>query len=101
MVAIAALLAALVYRSLLLPGGLALSRLHSTYSATVVSEVQHRIRTDHRLQMTQVQVRASNGIITLSGDVGSAAERVASMAASPGDATKSGILDPAPLRFVL
>ena len=77
MVAIAALLAALVYRSLLLPGGLALSRLHSTYSATVVSEVQHRIRTDHRLQMTQVQVRASNGIITLSGDVGSAAERVA------------------------
>ena len=77
MVAIAGLLAALVYRSLLLPGGLALSRLHSTYSATVVSEVQHRIRTDHRLQMTQVQVRASNGIITLSGDVGSAAERVA------------------------
>ena len=79
-VAIAALLAGLVHRFLLLPGGLALSRLHSTYSsATVVSAVQHRIRTDRRLQMTQVQVRASNGIITLSGDVGSAAERVAAV----------------------
>jgi hypothetical protein len=61
--------------------------LHSTYvseadfvagdTAQVVSEVQNRIRVDRRLQMTQVQVRASNGIITLLGDVASEAERVA------------------------
>ena len=46
-------------------------------TAQVVSEVQNRIRADRRLQRTQVQVRASNGVITLSGDVGSEAERVA------------------------
>jgi BON domain len=61
--------------------------LHSTYgseadlvagdTAQVVSEVQNRIRADRRLQQTQVQVRGSNGIITLSGDVGSVAERAA------------------------
>ena len=61
--------------------------LHSTYgsegdlvaeeNARVVSEVQNRIRADRRLQKTQVRVRASNGIVTLSGDVGSDAERVA------------------------
>jgi hypothetical protein len=45
-------------------------------AAQVVSEVQNRIRADRRLQRTQVQVRASNGVITLSGDVGSEAERV-------------------------
>jgi BON domain len=60
---------------------------HSTYgsetdfvagdTAQVVSEVQNRIRADQRLQRTQVQVRASNGVITLWGDVGSEAERVA------------------------
>ena len=46
-------------------------------TAQVVSEVQNRIRADRRLQRTQVHVRASNGVITLSGDVGSEAERVA------------------------
>ena len=61
--------------------------LHSTYrseadlaagdTAQVVSEVQNRIRADRRLQKTKVQVRARNGIITLFGDVGSEAERVA------------------------
>jgi BON domain len=61
--------------------------LHSTYrseadlaagdTAQVVSEVQNRIRADRRLQRTKVQVRARNGIITLFGDVGSEAERVA------------------------
>jgi BON domain len=61
--------------------------LHSTYgsegdlvaeeNARVDSEVQNRIRADRRLQMTQVQVRASDGIVTLSGDVGSDAERAA------------------------
>ena len=80
MVAIAALLGVLLHRLLLLPGGLALNRFRSTYSsAQVVSEIQNRIRADRRLQMTRVQVRASNGIITLSGDVGSSAERVAAV----------------------
>ena len=61
--------------------------LHSTYAregdlvaeenARVASGVQSRIRADHRLQMTQVQVSASDGIVTLSGDVGSDVERVA------------------------
>jgi hypothetical protein len=61
--------------------------IHSTYASEtdfvaeqntkVASEVQNRIRADRRLQMTQAQVRASNGIVTLSGDVGSDAERVA------------------------
>jgi hypothetical protein len=46
-------------------------------NARVASGVQSRIRADHRLQMTQVQVRASDGIVTLSGDVRSDAERVA------------------------
>jgi hypothetical protein len=88
-VAIGALMVASVHRFSPLPGGLALNRLHSTYSseadiiagdtAQVVSEVQDRIRGDRRLQMTLVQVRASNGIITLSGEVGSAAERVAAV----------------------
>ena len=45
--------------------------------AQVASDVQNRICADRRLQMTQIQVRASNGIVTLSGVVGSAAERVA------------------------
>src|SRR5205814_8225086 len=77
MVAIAALLGVLLHRLLLLPCGLALDRFRSTYSsAQVVSEIQNRIRADRRLQMTRVQVRASNGIITLSGDVGSSAVRV-------------------------
>ena len=61
--------------------------LHSTYgsdahlvaedNARVASEIGNRIRADRRLQMTQVQVRANNGIVTLLGDVGSDAERVA------------------------
>ena len=46
-------------------------------NARVASEIENRIRADRRLQMPQVQVRARNGIVTLSGDVGSDAERVA------------------------
>jgi hypothetical protein len=46
-------------------------------NASVASEVEGRIRADRRFQMTQVQVRASNGIVTLQGNVGSDAERVA------------------------
>jgi hypothetical protein len=89
LVAIAALLGASVYRFSPLPGGLAQNRLYSPYgseadfvagdTAQVVSEVQDRIRADRRLQVKLVQVRASNGIITLSGDVGSGAERVAAV----------------------
>ncbi len=61
--------------------------LHSTFgseahlvaeeNARVASEIENRIRGDRRLQMTRVQVRVSNGIVTLFGDVGSDAERVA------------------------
>ena len=46
-------------------------------NARVASEIENRIRADRRLQMTRVQVRVSNGIVTLVGDVGSDAERVA------------------------
>ena len=46
-------------------------------NARVVSEIENRIRADRRLQITRVQVRVSNGIVTLFGDVGSDAERVA------------------------
>ena len=88
-IATAALLGASVHRFSPLPSGLGLNRLYSPYgsevdivagdTAQVVSEVQDRIRADRRLQMRLVQVRASNGIITLSGDVGSGAERVAAV----------------------
>ena len=43
----------------------------------LASEVQNSIRADHRLQMTQVQVRANHGIVTLSGYVASDSERLA------------------------
>jgi hypothetical protein len=46
-------------------------------NARVASEIENRIRADRRLQMPQVQVRARNGLVTLLGDVGSDAERVA------------------------
>jgi BON domain-containing protein len=46
-------------------------------NARVASEIENMIRADSRLHMRQVQVRASNGIVTLSGDVGSDAERMA------------------------
>jgi hypothetical protein len=46
-------------------------------NASLASEVENRIRADRRQQMTQVQVRASHGIVTLLGHVGSDAERVA------------------------
>jgi hypothetical protein len=88
-IATAALLGGSVHRFSPLPSGLGLNRLYSPYgsevdivagdTAQVVSEVQDRIRADRRLQMRLVQVRASNGIITLSGDVGSGAERVAAV----------------------
>ncbi len=51
--------------------------LHSAYASgtdivaeqntKLASEVQNRIRADRRLQMTQVQVRTRNGLVTLSG----------------------------------
>ncbi len=42
----------------------------------VVSDVQNRIRTDRRLTGARVQVRAGNGIVTLSGYVGDSGQRV-------------------------
>jgi len=46
-------------------------------NARVASEIENRIRADRRLPMTRVQVRVSNGIVTLFGNVASDAERVA------------------------
>jgi hypothetical protein len=46
-------------------------------NAGVASDVEGRIRADRAFQTTKVQVRASNGIGTLQGSVGSDAERVA------------------------
>ena len=51
--------------------------LNTEQNIKLASEVQNSIRADRRLQMTQVRVRASQGIVTLSGDVASDAERVA------------------------
>jgi hypothetical protein len=74
--------------------------LHSTHSSEadliasdteqVVSVVQNRIRADRRLQKNNIQVRAKNGIITLFGDVGSEAERVAAAQ----DAARIGGIEP-------
>ena len=46
-------------------------------NAQVASEVQNSIRGDSRLQMARIQVRATNGVVTLSGYVGSNEQRVA------------------------
>lgn len=46
-------------------------------NAQVASEVQNNIRGDRRLQLARVQVRVTNGIVTLSGYIGSADQRVA------------------------
>ena len=46
-------------------------------NAQVASAVLSTIRADRRLQTAEVQVRASDGIVTLSGDVASDAERTA------------------------
>ena len=51
--------------------------LNTEQNIKLASEVQNSIRADRRLQMTQVRVRASQGIVTLSGDVANDAERVA------------------------
>ena len=51
--------------------------LNTEQNIKLASEVQNSIRADRRLQMTQVRVRASQSIVTLSGDVASDAERVA------------------------
>jgi BON domain len=54
--------------------------------AKVASAVLNTIRADQRLQAAKVQVKASDGIVTLSGDVGSDAERTAAAQ----DATQIG-----------
>ena len=45
--------------------------------AELTGEAQSRISADRRMQTKQVQVNASNGIVTLSGAAGSDAERIA------------------------
>src|SRR5207237_6186141 len=45
--------------------------------AELTAEAQNRISADRRVQTRQVQVNASNGIVTLSGAAGSDAERSA------------------------
>src|SRR5439155_6191695 len=47
--------------------------------AELTAEVQNRISADRRMQTKQVQVNASNGIITLSGAASSDAERIAAV----------------------
>jgi len=46
-------------------------------NARVASQVGEKIGTDSRFKLTQVQVRASNGVVRLQGNVGNEAERVA------------------------
>ena len=79
----AALLMASIPRSL--PSWLAIQRYVKRHDARaalgdsvkVASEVAARIRADRRLQLTRVQVSANkSGIITLSGEVSSGAERL-------------------------
>ena len=52
------------------------SRAASGDSIKIAPEVAARIRADRRLQLASVQVSAKSGIVTLSGEVSSAAERV-------------------------
>ncbi len=48
-------------------------------NAHVTSEVQNRIRNDYRLQMARIQVRSTNGIVTLSGYVSTDEQRAATV----------------------
>jgi hypothetical protein len=48
-------------------------------NAQVTSEVQSRIRNDYRLRMARIQVRSTNGIVTLSGYVSTDAQRAATV----------------------
>jgi hypothetical protein len=48
-------------------------------NAQLTSEVQSRIRNDHRLRMARIQVRSTNGIVTLSGYVGTDEQRAATV----------------------
>ena len=48
-------------------------------NAQVVSEVQNRIRADHRLMMGRFQVTGTNGVITLAGYVASNHQRAAAV----------------------
>jgi hypothetical protein len=48
-------------------------------NAQVTSEVQSRIRNDYRLQMGRIQVRSTNGIVTLSGYVSTDEQRAATV----------------------
>jgi len=70
-----------VYVTLLLALGLALSvgcsHKPERTDAQVASDVQTRIYSDSGIQSRQISVQAGNGVVTLSGDVNSDAERTA------------------------
>jgi BON domain len=48
-------------------------------NAQLTSDVQKRIRNDYRLQMARIQVRSTDGIVTLSGYVSTDAQRAATV----------------------
>jgi hypothetical protein len=74
--------AALVMMALLILGTVACNRARS--DAQVANDVQGKIAGDKNVPSRQITVQASNGVVTLSGDVGSDAER----AAAAGDAAQ-------------
>lgn len=53
------------------------SRKPERTDAQVAGDVQNKIYSDQAIQSRQISVQAANGIVTLSGDVGSDAERTA------------------------
>lgn len=67
--------AALAVMALLILGTVSCNRARS--DAQIASEVQGKIFSDKTVQSRQITVQASNGVVTLSGDVGSDAERTA------------------------
>jgi hypothetical protein len=67
--------AALVMMALLMLGTVACNRARS--DAQIASEVQGKLFGDKNIQSRQITVQASNGVVTLSGDVTNDAERTA------------------------
>ncbi len=74
--------AALIIAALLTLGTVACNRARS--DAQIASDVQGKIASDKSVQSHQIAIQASNGVVTLSGNVSSDAER----AAAAGDAAQ-------------
>src|SRR2546425_1474374 len=64
----------LIVATLLLTLGLGACS-HTRSDAEIASEVQNKINTDPNIATKQVSVGATNGIVTLSGSVGSDSDR--------------------------